>query len=270
MNPNTENFESKIFKGTVSHTRMRETKHTFTYNIELPYFDLTEVDKLFNSSFLWSKNRFNIASFHEKDFFDNLNGSLFNHVKCIAQPYLSGKEIKHIRVLGNCRFLGLFFNPICVYYCFDETNKCLGCIAQVTNTPWLEKHCYFIPAQSNSHYDSKSLRQQHIFEKRFHVSPFMPMNQIYHWNSLFTDEKLSIHMKNFEEGKEVFNVSLKLKPTSIKEYSFTRFALAKPLNVCKTISAIYYQALKLWLKKSTFYNHNRKEKLVKNKENYYE
>jgi hypothetical protein len=104
----------------------------------------------------------------------------------------------------------------------------------------------------------------HRFPKEFHVSPFMPMQIDYTWVFKAPDEKLTVLMqnRNKDQTQVIFDSALELNrlPLTIGNIitSFLRF----PFVTLKTILAIHYQALKLYIKRSPVYDHPHKEKIV--------
>ena len=49
-------------------------------------------------------------------------------------------------LLTNLRTLGHCFNPVSFYYCFDDAENLEAVVAEVTNTPWGERHAYVLDA----------------------------------------------------------------------------------------------------------------------------
>ena len=81
-----------------------------------------------------------------------------------------------IRMLTHLRYFGVGFNPVTFYYCFDaEDRRVEHIVAEITNTPWNERHAYVLPDVG----PSRVLRYR--LGKEFHVSPFMPMDLAYDW-----------------------------------------------------------------------------------------
>jgi DUF1365 family protein len=141
-------------------------------------------------------------------------------------------------------------NPIACYYCFDERGEQLEyLVAEVNNTPWDERHSYVLDAPE----DGGWLHTR--FAKDFHVSPFNPMDMDYDWRSNTPGEKLCLYMGNLSRGEKVFDASLSLQRHSITPASLRRFLWAYPFMTLKVCIAIYWQALRLWLKGTPFHSH---------------
>ena len=123
-------------------------------------------------------------------------------------------------------------------------------MAEITNTPWNERHAYVLRAAAGGAVAS--------FEKRFHVSPFFPMGQRYRWAIGEPCEALRVEMVNEEGGEEVFRARLDLARAPLGAAALWRAALLSPLMAWKVHAAIYWQALRLWAKGTPFHAHPEK------------
>ena len=115
-----------------------------------------------------------------------------------------------IRLLTHLRYFGYVFNPVSFYYCFDPTDRYVETIvAEITNTPWGERHTYVLPREKDISF-SNDLHFR--FGKDFHISPFMPMDIRYDWSFVTPGHCLHVHMENVKGGEKVFDASLSLRP----------------------------------------------------------
>ena len=145
---------------------------------------------------------------------------------------------------------GYHQNPISVYYCFSAAGDLPMCLAEVTNTPWGEHHAYVLPAQQGSSLLHAS------FDKQMHVSPFNPMTMRYRWTSRAPQEHLGIHLENHMNGSRVFDATLSLRREPINRAALARLLLLRfPLISLKIAGAIYWEALRLFLKRVPFHAH---------------
>jgi DUF1365 family protein len=141
------------------------------------------------------------------------------------------------------------------YYCYAPGGGELETIvAEVHNTPWGETHCYVLDRALD---EGRGRLRRYRFAKGFHVSPFMPMEQGYDWRFVEPGDKLAVHMRNLEAGRVAFDASMTLERRELSPASL-RGALARyPFMTGKVIGAIYWQALRLWLKRTPFHAHPR-------------
>ena len=174
-------------------------------------------------------------------------------VRDLVQRETGCRPAGPIRLLTHLRYFGYVFNPVSFYYCFDRDAEHVETIvAEVTNTPWGERHCYVLPRTSNAE------RGSHIHAqpaKAMHVSPFMEMEVAYDWRFSAPGGRLAVHMENRRKGVKIFDATLDLRRRAITGGSLARALLRYPLMTLQIIVAIHWQALMLWMKGSPVYDH---------------
>jgi DUF1365 family protein len=253
------NAHSAIYEGFVRHRRFHPVENTFRYRLFMMYLDLDELPALFSGHPLWSAKHFNLACFRRRDHLGDPSMPLARAVRDLVAER-SGKRLSGpIRLLTHLRYFGHCFNPVSFYYCFDPS----GCrvetiVAEINNTPWHERHCYLLDEANTAPAEGPWKRFQ--FHKDFHVSPFMGMDIDYDWRFRDPDERISIHMINFEEGERLFDATLSLGRSPITKWRLTAVLLRYPFMTMKVVAAIYRQAWKLKRKKAPFYAHPVKSK----------
>lgn len=247
-------MHSRLYVGQVKHQRYKPAPHGFRYGLFMLYLDLEELPTLFKQRWLWSVNRAALARFRREDHLGDKAVDLASAVRRFVEQE-SGIRLKGpIRLLTNLRYFGYGFNPVSFYYCFDEADdKIEVIVAEVNNTPWGEQYCYILPESRNL--GSKS-RKRFLLDKRFHVSPFMEMNIDYDWRFTSPGEVLVVHMKNYRQREILFDATLSLRKRPVNGINLAGALVRYPLITVKIISAIYYQALRLWLKKIPFIPHS--------------
>ena len=254
-------MKSCIYSGRVGHYRLHPHRHGFHYSLFMMYLDLDELPSLFDSFLCWSSSKPALAWFRRKDHMGEEELDLKQSVQKLVFQQTGKTHSGPVRLLTHLRYFGYCMNPVSFYYCWDEQDKTLEYIvAEVHNTPWGETHCYVLDCQSVT---NKAGSFRFSFDKQFHVSPFMPMTQRYDWSMSTPGAELMVDMNTYEESSKMFNASMALEHQSISHSSLARVLASYPLMTIKVISAIYWQALKLWMKKTPFYSHpkNLQEKL---------
>lgn len=255
MNKNN-NYNSGVYEGIVSHCRFAPQVHRFNYRVFMMYLDLDELDRVFSRNTFWSVNRSNLASFNREDYLGDTSIPLKDavHQRIVEE---GGERLEGpVRMLTNLRYFGFSINPITCYYCFDKENRLKYIVAEVTNTPWGERHSYVIPAAENKG------RTQAKFDKDHHVSPFMPMDMEYHWRSSLPGERISVYMENHQQGERVFNASLQLKRHALTPSLLNITLLKYPFMTLQVALGIYWQALKIWWKKIPFHPHPKRRAIT--------
>ncbi len=244
---------SCIYEGNVEHRRLSPVEHRFRYKLYMLYLDLDELPSVLQGRLGLHVERFSPASFCRKDHLGNadapLQAAVFDLVKTETGLVPAGP----VRLLTLLRNFGHYFSPLNLYFCFDRNgHTVVAVVAEVTNTPWLEKHWYVL-WEGNRFGPDGRLWFRH--PKSFHVSPFMDMDAEYEWRLKVPGPRLGVYIANLREGRRYFDVSMVLTRQELRRGAMTRTLLRHPWMTGRVSQAIYWQALRLWLKKSSLYSH---------------
>lgn len=243
---------SALYVGRVRHRRFAPVPHAFSYAICQVYLDLAELDTVFRGRWLWSTRRPAVAWFRRADHLGDPTAPLDTAVRDLVQASGAARPSGPIRLLTHLRYFGYVMNPVSFYYCFDRGGTRVETIvAEVTNTPWGERHCYVLPCADDS------AARTVAFRKAFHVSPFMPMAVDYRWRLTDPGDRLTVHMANLEEGRKIFDATLSLERRPMTGGQLARALVMYPVMTWQVISAIYWQAFRLWLKRAPYHLHPR-------------
>ncbi|NMI52635.1 DUF1365 domain-containing protein [Xanthomonas hortorum pv. taraxaci] len=248
-------LRSAIYTGWVRHRRFAPKPLDFRYKLFLMYLDLSELDRVFAQRWLWSVGRANLAQFRRSDYLGDPTIPLDEAVRDCVQTHTGERPDGAIRLLTHLRYFGHVFNPVSFYYCFDRHDGLRWIVAEITNTPWQQRHTYVLPvAQARTHRDVHAWR----FDKRFHVSPFMGMQHQYDWRFSVPDAQLRVHMEVLDapdadaagndSGARRFDATLVLQRQPLTARTLARTLLAYPLMTVQVVVAIHWQALRLWLR----------------------
>lgn len=255
-------LSSAIYQGTVRHRRFSPKKHEFSYQVFMMYLDIKELDKVLSFSPFWSASRWAPARFKRDDFhlnkkyLDNPNTeslpNIDDSIRDTVEQETGTRPSGPIRMLVNLRYWGYSINPLSTYYCFDTSGeKIVAIVAEVHNTPWNERHAYVL---SEGDFNKKQLCR---FQKKFHVSPFNPIDMSYRWQSTTPTNILSIHLENWQKNSKIMDATLTLKYQPINAKNMNAILIRFPWMTVKVVMAIYWQALKLWLKGVPTFNHTK-------------
>ena len=251
----TSPLRSAVYEGVVRHRRMAPHAHAFGYRIAQLYLDLDELDQVFAGRWLWSKDRRNLAEFRRADYLAPHDLPLAEAVRQRVEQAIGRRPQGPVRLLTHLRYAGYAFNPVSFYYCHDADGHTLDCIvAEITNTPWKERHAYVLPLDTA---ERRGRMYEWHFPKTFHVSPFMPMQRDYAWRFNAPGDDLRVHMDVLRDGSREFDADLCLQHRPLDGAALARVLWRYPLMTAQVIGAIHWQALRLWLKRNPVHDHPR-------------
>ncbi len=250
-------MRSAIYTGRLRHRRFGPVPHAFEYRMTLLWLDLAELDDVFRGRWLWSTRRPALARFRRADYLGDERVPLDVAVRDRVAAETGRRPKGPIRLLTQLRTLGYSFNPVSFYYCYDEQDtRVEAIVAEITNTPWKERHAYVLRTAPGA--------PMHFgLSKAFHVSPFLPMDMDYDWRFSVPADTLAVHMSNLRSGRRVFDATLVVRRREISGASLAATLVRQPAASLAVVGKIYWQALRLWIKRAPFHVHPDKRPLEK-------
>jgi len=246
-------MHSALYTGRLRHRRYAPVAHAFSYRVLMVWLDLGELDEVFRGRWLWSTRSPALAWLRRADYLGDARLPLDQAVRDRVERETGTRPMGPVRLLTQLRTFGHCFNPVSFYYCYDATDtRVEAIVAEITNTPWKERHAYVLPAQQGTP-PGKPLRFQ--FRKSFHVSPFMAMDFDYDWRFSQPGSRLAVHMENQRAGDTAFDATLILERREITGRSLAAALVRYPFASLRTLSRIHWQALRLLLKRVPFHPH---------------
>jgi uncharacterized protein len=231
---------SAFYEGTVRHRRFAVREHAFRHKISMAYIDLDELPRVLDGRLV--KRGFGLVRFRREDYFGDPAVPLDVAIRTLVaertgEPAPDGP----IGLLTQLRTLGHCFNPVSFYYCHRADGTLHSVVAEVTSTPWAQRHAYVLLAG-----DARVIHG--AFDKRLHVSPFMPMDQRYTWSSTrpdATNPMLSVHIESRAGGERAFDATLRLTRKPLTHRAVSRH----PAATLRVLALIYAHAVVLALKR---------------------
>ena len=231
---------SSIYNGTVIHKRFKPKVHYFKYKVFSLLIDLSDLNLLNKNINFFSYNNFNLISFFDKDHGERDGSSLVEWEKKNLKENNINSENIRIKLLCYPRILGYVFNPLSVFFVYDKQENLISILYEVKNT-FGEQHTYIFKAENNN-------LLQHNCSKKFHVSPFIEMNCNYFFKILKPAEKISVIIDQYQLNEKILFASQDGRRVDFNSKELLKSYIKHPLMTFKIISAIHFEAFKLWVK----------------------
>jgi uncharacterized protein len=236
---------SCLYAGTICHRR-GDPRRSFEHRIALFYLDLDELPGLLGGRLL--ARRPGILRFRRRDYLGDAAVPLDQAVRDVVEVRTGARPDGPIRVLTQMRMFGHCFNPVTFYYCFDGDGRVQAVVAEVTNTPWGERHAYVLPGEG----------EEVAFDKALHVSPFMGMNHRYNARASTPGERLVVRIESrVLGGAPAFDAKLSLRRRELTRRSLAGLIVRYPLAGVRVLVLIYAHAVRLKLAGARVYPHPR-------------
>jgi len=234
-------FNSCIYAGFITHRRFKPKRHFFTYKTFSLLIDLHELENLSKKIKFFSYNKFNILSFYNIDHGPRDGSSLVNWVKSTLINAKIDIGSGTIKLLCYPRFFGYVFNPLSIFYCYDENLQLKAILYEVKNT-FNEQHTYVFSASQSSNLIL------HKCNKKFYVSPFMEMKTFYNFRLMNPGNILNVFIKQEDAEGTLFTACQVGKKIEMNSKNLFFQFFTHPFMSFKVILAIHFEAFRLWVK----------------------
>ncbi|MEJ5364974.1 MAG: DUF1365 family protein [Desulfosoma sp.] len=236
---------SFLFSGIVEHERLEPVKHAFRYPVRVFAFDVDDLPRLGETLVLFSHNRTNVTSLHDKDYLDGRSAPIRPRLEKMLEKRGIAPPFGRIVLVTSARHGTRVFNPVSFYYVFDPRGDLKTVVAEVNNT-FGERHLYIL---SEPHPDPRGAFRRYHADKVFHVSPFHDMSGRYEF--LFGDirRELSIEVRLWKEDRMVFRARLEGSGEPLTNRALARSVLRDPLLPHWTMPRILWQAAQLFIRR---------------------
>jgi uncharacterized protein len=240
---------SAIYTGTIRHRRA-EPRQEFTHRMALAYVDLDELPSLLEGRLL--RRGLGALRFRRRDYLGPAWLPLDVAVRDRVAALSGQRPVGPVRLLTQLRAFGLCFNPVSFYYCFEAgaDGELHSVLAEVTNTPWGERHSYLLAAGTEG-----SAVRRGRFAKELHVSPFMGMDHVYNARASRPGASLSVHIESHRDGELAFDATLAMRRQPFTRAVVARMTARHPAATARVLALIYAHAVGLKLAGARVHRH---------------
>lgn len=235
-------FDSRIYEGHVMHQRLRPQGHKFTYRLFSLLLDLDELPRLDQNLRLFSRNRFNLFSFHDRDHGGEGCTDTAANVRTLLRGMGFETACSRILILCYPRILGYVFNPISTYYCYDDEGRLKLIVYEVTNTHF-ERKWYVIPLMERG-----GNTYAHSCDKEMYVSPFTTPTGRYDFKIVAPGKDIFVGIDLVEPDGRTLATFFQGEARELSDRRLLGLWLRYPLMTLKVTAAIHFEAARLWLK----------------------
>ncbi|MBK9502744.1 MAG: DUF1365 domain-containing protein [Leptospiraceae bacterium] len=236
---------SSLFECKVVHNRLLPKKHAFSYGLFTFALDLDDLENLDKKYFFFGNQKWNLFSYYPKDHFEYGDNGFKNGIISYAKENGCNAEITKVVLVSHLRILGYTFNPVCFYFLYDKDNTPVCALIEVHNTFGEMKP--FVA--TNSHGDFRFYLKT---IKHFYVSPFFELDTEFEFKLNPPDEKLNIHIDDYQNGDKVFLSAYLGKRKELTDWNMLFLFLKYPLLTLRVIFLIHWHAMLLYFKKIPF------------------
>ena len=242
---------SCAYEGWVRHRRYAPVAHELRMRLFMLYLDLDELPELLDGYRAASARGRALAEFRRADHLGDPRRPLAEVVRELVSERTGRPHRGPVRLLTNLRYFGHMFNPVSFYYCFDERGARVETVlAEVTNTPWGERHAYVLVPDGTRAAEAVMAGR---FAKEFHVSPFMGMDHTYAWRMTAPRAQLIVHIDSEREQQLAFDATLSLTRRALSPASLNRLLASHPLLTLRIVRQIYANGLRMWVKGARYF-----------------
>jgi uncharacterized protein len=241
MGAGRQMIEACLYRGTVTHRRLRPVSHMLNYTVTALLIDVDKIAETVRQHRLLSYNCFNIFALDDRDHGKGDGTTIRDFAWSLVKSKTGTDDVQQIFMLCYPRLLGFVFNPITTYFCVDNAHRIRLMIYEVHNT-FGGRHNYVTEAID--------VDEPNYFEtaKKFYVSPFNKIEGHYGLKASSPLERVSVGVALTTQDGPLLNAYFAGHRVALNDGNLLRVFFSYPLMTLKVVAAIHFEALKLWLK----------------------
>lgn len=243
--------------GGVRHERLRPAPNRFDYGVYFLRVPLRAIAgnaaaRTMPATRLFSHNRFNLLSFHDRDHGDGRQPPLAWIESVLAREGIADAD-GDIWLQAFPRVLGFVFNPVAFWFCHRQDGRLRAILCEVRNT-FGEKHCYLLDTGADMPYGIE-LRAHKVF----HVSPFCAIEGGYRFRFMRSPatadggERTVARIDHDDARGPLLLTSIHGTARPLSDRAVVRAFFGYPFMTFGVVAKIHWQALRLWIKRVPFF-----------------
>ncbi len=242
-------MSSRLYRIRIQHTRPGSLRYRFGYRLFNLCLEVDDLDRLEGRLRLFSHNRPNLVSFYDRDHGPRDGTPPRIWIGALLAEHGLAYPGGTLRVLCFPRVLGRAFNPLTIWYCHDDQGALRTLVCEVHNT-YRGSHCYVLAGEDGQPLDLQAPPRK---RKQFHVSPFFPVTGEYRFRFEAPQRSVAATVAYWQDGAPSLIAELHGEARSLTDRSLLAQVLRMPWAGIKVITAIHWQALKLWWRGARFH-----------------
>lgn len=235
-----------LYRGAVTHLRLRPFRHGFRYPAFTLLLDLDALDRL---PWPLCHNGRGLMALADRDHGPRDGGALKPWIEARLAEAGVALEGGKVRLLAMPRVLGRAFNPLSIWFCHHRDGRLLALLYEVRNT-FGQHHSYLLPLERPAA-PGEAVAQS--CAKAFHVSPFIGPEARYDFRLAAPDERLAVTIREQVPEGPLLLATLTGRRQALTTPALLRALARFPLLTLQVLGAIHWQALRLWLKGARFH-----------------
>ena len=235
MNP-----AAQLYVGRTSHARFKPRPHKFRYGVFQILVDIDRLGEAFAGLRTFGVGRPGLFGFETRDHGYRDHRSLRSWVEAQLATAGASASAARIKLLCFPRVLGFVFNPLSIFFIYDAQDRLEAVIYEVNNT-FGQTHAYVTPAAGEGD-------QRQEADKVFFVSPFYGVEGGYRFRLSPPSDSFDLVICKHHGGETDFVATLNAERRPLTDAALIRLFFAMPLMTLGVVAAIYWEALRLWLK----------------------
>ncbi|HET7379307.1 MAG TPA: DUF1365 domain-containing protein, partial [Gaiellales bacterium] len=216
--------------GRVGHTRLGPVRHSFRHSAYQWLVDLDAIPE--QPAYLRPFARFDSA--------DHL-GDPALPIKTNVERFLALRGIElgaggRVLMLANARIFGHVFDPLSVFWCYDDEGRLACVVAEVHNT-YGERHAYLLRPDA----DGKAGQ-----DKQLYVSPFFDVSGDYQLRFALGPDSVATSVMLRRGGSLAFSATFRGRPQPATPATVLKQLLRRPLMTQRVSALIRIHGIWLW------------------------